>query len=151
MEEAQVGLGQLCGGVVPRVLDLLSRFDLRGQCAYLWGILKECSPIAAEVYEARYQEKLKSWPGRQRRGPRRARASSRCRGRCRFPPRTSNELPRCRPRRDRVRRGIGSTIRLAYCTQADQVRCEEVACRPFVRLALLDHELDFPVHASGAS
>ena len=39
---------------------LLCRFDLRGQCAYLWGILKEYSPIAAEVYEARHQEKLKS-------------------------------------------------------------------------------------------
>lgn len=37
---------------------LLGRFDLRDRCAYLWGILREYSPIAAEVYEARYQAKL---------------------------------------------------------------------------------------------
>lgn len=39
---------------------LLCRFDLRDRCAYLWGILKEYSPMAAEVYEARYQAKVNS-------------------------------------------------------------------------------------------
>jgi len=39
---------------------LLCSFDLRDRCAYLWGILKEYSPMAAEVYEARYEGKLKS-------------------------------------------------------------------------------------------
>lgn len=38
---------------------LLCRFDLRDRSAYLWGILKEYSPIADEVYETRYQEKLR--------------------------------------------------------------------------------------------
>ena len=37
---------------------LMCRFDLRDRCAYLWGILKEYSPMAKEVYEARYQAKL---------------------------------------------------------------------------------------------
>jgi hypothetical protein len=37
---------------------LLCRFELRDRCAYLWGVLKEYSPIAAEVYEVRYQAKL---------------------------------------------------------------------------------------------
>lgn len=37
---------------------LLCGFDLRTQCAYLWGVLREYSPMAAEVYEARYQAKL---------------------------------------------------------------------------------------------
>jgi len=37
---------------------LLCGFDLRDRCAYLWGVLREYSPIAAEVYEARYQTKL---------------------------------------------------------------------------------------------
>ena len=37
---------------------LLCRFDLRGHCAYIWGILKEYSPMAAEVFEARYQGRL---------------------------------------------------------------------------------------------
>jgi len=37
---------------------LLCRFDLRDRCAYLWGILKEYSPIAAEVYDVRYQARL---------------------------------------------------------------------------------------------
>jgi hypothetical protein len=40
-------------------ITLLCRFDLRGRCAYLWGILKEFSPLAAEVYEARYEVKLR--------------------------------------------------------------------------------------------
>ena len=31
---------------------LLCRFDLRDQCAYLWGIPKEYSPIAAEINKA---------------------------------------------------------------------------------------------------
>ena len=39
-------------------ITLLCRFDLRQRCAYLWGILKEYSPVAAEVYEARYQHTL---------------------------------------------------------------------------------------------
>jgi hypothetical protein len=39
---------------------LLCKFDLRAQCAYLWGILKEYSPIAAEVFEARYEARLRA-------------------------------------------------------------------------------------------
>src|SRR5262249_19059990 len=38
---------------------LIGRFDLRDRCAYLWGILQEYSPLAKEVYEARYQARLK--------------------------------------------------------------------------------------------
>ena len=39
-------------------ITLLCRFDFGQRCAYLWGILKEYSPLAAEVYEARYQHTL---------------------------------------------------------------------------------------------
>jgi hypothetical protein len=38
---------------------LLCGFDhLRKNCAYLWGIIAAYSPMAAEVYEARYKGKL---------------------------------------------------------------------------------------------
>lgn len=39
---------------------LLCGFDFRDRCAYVWGILKQYSPMAAEVYGARYEGKLKS-------------------------------------------------------------------------------------------
>lgn len=38
---------------------LFCGFDLRDRCSYLWGILMEYSPMAAEVYEARYEAKLR--------------------------------------------------------------------------------------------
>jgi len=37
---------------------LLCNLDLRPRCSYIWGILKEYSSMAAEVYEARYETKL---------------------------------------------------------------------------------------------
>lgn len=37
---------------------LLCGFDLKGQCAYLWGILREYSPMAAELYQERYDGRL---------------------------------------------------------------------------------------------
>ena len=37
---------------------LLCGFELRHRCAYIWGILKEYSPMAAEVYDERYTGKL---------------------------------------------------------------------------------------------
>jgi hypothetical protein len=37
---------------------LLCGFELRKNCAYLWGILQECSPMAAEVYAEGYDGKL---------------------------------------------------------------------------------------------
>lgn len=37
---------------------LLCGFDLKKQCAYLWGILREYSPMAAELYKERYDGKL---------------------------------------------------------------------------------------------
>jgi hypothetical protein len=37
---------------------LLCGFDFEDRCAYLWGILKEYSPIADEVFQERYNGKL---------------------------------------------------------------------------------------------
>src|SRR5215470_11451157 len=44
-----------------------------------------------------------------------------------IPTRHCKRASRCRLRSDRVWCGVGSTTRLAYCTQADQVRCELVS------------------------
>jgi hypothetical protein len=37
---------------------LLCGFDLKGRCAYLWGILREYSPMAAELFQERYEGRL---------------------------------------------------------------------------------------------
>ena len=37
---------------------LLGGFDLKARAAYIWGILKQYSPIAAELCQERYDGKL---------------------------------------------------------------------------------------------
>jgi hypothetical protein len=37
---------------------LLCGFDFKSRCAYIWGILKQYSPIADEVFQERYAGKL---------------------------------------------------------------------------------------------
>lgn len=39
-------------------IELLCRFDFKDRCAYIWGILKQYSPIAAEICQERYDAKL---------------------------------------------------------------------------------------------